>query len=479
MSSNRRKSRFGSPIAIGAVLLVLSIVVLLAVYQKERVSTMLSSGDEVQAEFNRAYRVIPAKSDVKIAGVVVGTVTDVAKGEGDKTLVSMKVWGDTTDKLGSEPSAIVRPTTLLGGNYYVELQPGGDRQKFSGDPIPVERTSVPSELDKILGAIPGRAQESIQNTTRLTDESLRAGAGDSVGNLLEHAPQALGPAGEVFSSVRGTNPEKDLYQIVPQLNTVAVALTQRDGQLGHTIDSLGDVSATLGQVQRPLADSIEALPATLSATRGGLDALHGSLDRLTATAGNARPAAQELGPLLAKADPVVREARPMVAELRPLLQDVRPLVGRLVPTAQQATSTLNHVNGPVLDRINGPIANAVLSPWKGTGAYEGNGGTGHKLYEEVGYLASHSANLSKYGNKNGRMLGLGLGVGVSTVGGNDPGTAQLLQSLGLLPGGVEVLPPPDQSGDDFSRMPATSPGKDHFLPRPGGLVPGTPQTQGN
>lgn len=479
MSSKRRKSRLGSPVVIGAILLAVVIAVLLAVYQKERISTALSSGEQVQAEFSRAYRVIPAKSDVKIAGVVVGTVTDVEKGDGDKTVVSMKLWGDTPDKLGSAPSAIIRPTTLLGGNYYLELQPGGEREKFSGDLIPVERTSVPSELDKILGAIPGRAQESIQNTTRLTDESLRAGAGDSLGNLLEHAPSTLNPAGEVFSSVRGTNPEKDLYGIVPEINTVASALTEQDGQLGRTIDSLGTVSSSLAQKQRPLADSIEALPGTLSTTRRGLDSLHGSLDRLTATAGNTRPAAQELGPLLAKADPVVREARPLVSELRPLLRDAQPLVGQLVPTAQKATATLNLVNGPVLDRVNGPIANAVLSPWTGTGAYEGNGGTGHKLYEEVGYLAAHTANLSKYGNKNGRMLGLGLGVGVSSVGGKNPGTAQLLQSLGLLPGGIQVLPPPNNAGDDFSRSPATSPGKDQFLPLPGGPTPGAPQTQGN
>ncbi|WP_243794890.1 MlaD family protein [Saccharopolyspora gloriosae] len=469
-----KKRRFASPLVIGAVLLVAVLVVLFGVYQKERISTTLASGDEVQAEFDRQYRLVPAKSDVKMAGVVVGTVTDVEQDAGGKALVSMKVWGDTTDRLGSAPSAIIRPTTLLGGAYYIELQQGDAHGRYGGEPIPADRTSVPIELDKILAAIPGRAQDSIRNTTRLTDESLRAGAGENLGNVLEHAPQTLGPAGDVLSSARGTRPGEDLYGIVPDVAAIAGTLTERDGQLGHTIDSLGDVSATLSTVRRPLADSIAALPETLTSTRRGLDDLHGSLNRLTDTAGNARPAVQELGPVLAKADPVLREARPMVAELRPLLQDAQPVVDQLVPTADRATSTLDLVRGPVLDRINGPIANAVMSPWKGTGAYEGNGGTGHKLYEEVGYLAAHTANLSQYGNKNGRMLGLALGAGVSTVGGKDPGTAEFLQSLGLLPGGLKVLPPPDDSGDDFTPVPATSPGQDQFLPKPG-----PPQPQGN
>lgn len=265
MSDKRR--RFGSPAAIGAILLVAALVVLFGVYQKERISTTLSSGDEVQAEFDRAYRLVPAKSDVKMAGVVVGKVTSVEKGAGDKTLVSMKVWGDTADKLGSAPSAIIRPTTLLGGNYYIELEQGGGHGQYNGEPIPTDRTSVPTELDKILGAIPGRAQDSIRNTARLTDESLRAGTGENLGNVVEHAPQTLGPAGEVLSSARGTRPGQDLHEIVPDVNAIADTLTKRNGQLGHTIDSLGDVSATLSTVRRPLTDSIASLPETLTRDR--------------------------------------------------------------------------------------------------------------------------------------------------------------------------------------------------------------------
>jgi phospholipid/cholesterol/gamma-HCH transport system substrate-binding protein len=203
----------------------------------------------------------------------------------------------------------------------------------------------------------------------------------------------------------------------------------------------------------------------LTDTRSGLDSLNGTLSRLTATAPKVRPVAQQLAPLLTKAEPVLQQAQPLVANLRPLLHETLPLVDELVPTARQTTTTLDYVKGPVLDAVNGPIAKTVLSPWKGTGVYQGDGGSGHLFYQEVGYLAAHSANLSGYGDQNGRMLGLSLGVGVSTVGGNDPGTAQFLQALGLLPGGaVQVLPPPNNSGDTFTPEPATSPGKGYVLP---------------
>lgn len=478
-TSAKRRSWHRSPGLIGAVLLVLVLAILLGVYQKERIGTMLSSGDEVQAKFARAYRLVPNKSEVKVGGVVVGTVTDVQQVEQGHSLASMKISNNAKDKLGSAPSAIVRPTTLLGGNYYVELTPGGASRPFSGDPIPLNRTHIPAELDQILAAIPGRAQQSIQNTTRLTDQTMLAGAGDSLGSVLQDAPKTLGPAGSVLESARGTRPDQDLYRIVPDVNAISTALNRHDGQLGRTIDSLKDVSGTLSTVRRPLADTVASLPGTLSSTRSGLDALHGSLDRLTTTATNARPAAQELGPLLKKTDPVVQEARPLIGELRPLVREARPMVDELVPTSDRANSTLNLVRGPVLDRVNGPISNAVLSPWKGTGAYKGDGDTGHTTYQELGYLASHTANLSRYGDQNGRMLGLGLGAGVSSVGGNNPGTAQFLQSLGLLPGGsLKLLPPPDGSKDGWSPVPATKPGQLQLFPNLGsGSNP--PQPHGN
>ncbi|GAA3522776.1 hypothetical protein GCM10022222_00800 [Amycolatopsis ultiminotia] len=462
--------RMRRPVVLGAVLLLLVVGALFGVYQKERIGTVLSSGDVVRAEFAREYRLEPNKSEVKVAGVVVGTVTGVGKAGQGHSLVTMKVDDGTVGKLGSRPSAIIRPTTLLGGNYYLELVPGGDRRAYdTAQPIPVARTSVPAELDQVLATLPGRARESVQASTRLTDEALKAGAGDAAGDLVRDAPGALAPAKDVLSAARGTRPQEDLYQLVPDLDSATETMTRKEGQLAGVIDSLRDVSATLAAQRSPLADTVGRLPATLGSTRKGLDALSGSLDRVIAVAGKAAPAVKELTPLLQKANPVVAQALPLVRDLRPLLRQVRPLADELVPTAKGATSTLNNVRGPVLDRVNGPIAKTVLSPWSGTGAYAGDGGNGHLFYQEVGYLAAHTANLSQYGNKNGRMLGLALGVGVSSVGGNDPGTAKLLQSLGLIPGGAQLLPPPDNSGDTYHPQPATSPGQGQVLP--GALPP--------
>ncbi|MEV7379591.1 MlaD family protein [Streptomyces lydicus] len=464
---------FRSPVLTGGVILVLAVVTLLAVYQKIRIATELSSGQMVKAEFTRDYRLVPHKTQVKVAGIAAGTVTDVQPGPHGHAVVSMKLHDGVTTKLGSAPSAIVRPTTLIGGNYYVQLTPGGSRQPYAGGTIPASRTSVPVELDQVLTAVPQTARESIQNTARLTDKTLSKGAGEALNKVLQDAPGTLAPAASVLAGLQGTRPGDDLSQLVTNLDAVAAVTTKSHGQLGDIVDSLEDVSTTLSNTRQPVTRTLASLPQTLSSTKAGLTALTGSLKQLTTTATAARPSAQALGPLLTSANPVLRRARPLVRNLRPLLRTAAPVVRQLVPTSKQATSTLNDIRGPVLDRINGPISKTVLSPWKGTGPYKGDGGNGHLFYEEVGYLFAHAANLSKYGDKNGRLIGLALGAGVSTAGGNDIGTAKMLQELGLLPGGgVKLVPPRSNANNSWTDEPATSPGQDDVLTGPLGSLLG-------
>ncbi|WP_169317046.1 MlaD family protein [Actinacidiphila oryziradicis] len=482
MSTARTWTRpLRSPAVIGAVLLVLTVVFLLAVYQKERIGTMLSSGHTVKADFTRDYQLRPYKTEVKVAGVSAGKVTGVKK-EGGHIVVSMKIDDDVAGKLGAQPSALIRPTTLLGGNYYVQLSPGGTDQKYDGSTIPMSRTGIPVELDQVLGALPESARSGIQGSLKETDQTLKNGAGTSLNNLLGDAPGTLTPAAKVLTSLQGTRPSQDLSQLVPELDTIAAVATRQNGQLGDILDSLGTVSTALSNERQPVTDALATLPQTLSDTRTGLTALNGSLQQLTRTATDALPTAQRLGPLLTTTDPVLKQARPLVANLRPLLNKALPVVQQLVPTSKQATSTLDDLKGPVLDRVNGPIAKTVLSPWSGTGYYKGDGGNGHLFYQEVGYLATHAANLSKYGDKNGRMLGLALGAGTSSAGGNELGTAKLLQQLGILPEGLSVLPAPDTGGGAWTPESATAPGQGQILNGPVssllGLLTGASGTQG-
>ncbi len=424
--------------ALGLVVLVLTGVAVLAVYNKERIGTALSSGETVRAEFAKEYKLSTYRTDVKMSGVVVGAVTAVEQTDRGTSEVTMKIDEDAVDKLGDLPSAHVRPTLLLGGAYYVDLVAGG-RGEFGGA-IPVERTSLPVELDRVLSAITPDARTGMQAAIGQTEATLRQGGGDAVRDILGSAPGTLGPAANVLNGVRGTNPERDLRDVVQGFENTADVLTRKDGQIEDILTSLRGTTGALAASAPPVADAVGTLPDTLRVTRDGMADLEGTLDKLTVTAESFRPSARALQPLVDELGPTLKDTRPLLADLRPLLTDTRPLVERLVPTAQDTTEVFKDLRGPVLDRINGPITNTVLSPWTGEGPYAGGGRSGHKFYEETGYLVAKASYIYQFRDRNGGIARLAPGTGANgPVGGSAvPMTfEQYLEQLGTTPPGPE------------------------------------------
>ncbi|WP_020661454.1 MlaD family protein [Amycolatopsis benzoatilytica] len=413
------------------VLLVLAVALL---FGKQSIVTALRPGDEIAVQFSRDYKLKADDSEVKVAGVPVGTVSGIDRSAPGSVTVTVKVDSGTLDKLGTEPSAAVRPTTILGGRYFVELIPGGAHGTFSGGSIPVQRTSTPVELDEVLSAVQPRAQQGIRGSVGELDQTLAAGGKDAIRDLVRDAPGTLAPAGDVLTAALGTRPNTDLANLVGDVDTVANDLTRNDGQLASIVDGADTTAAVLAKQSDPLARTIHDLPSTLASVRSGLTALGGSLDRLTATAPKLRPAIREAGPLLAKLDPVLAQARPLLADLRPLLHDARPLVDQLVPTSRQTTAVLDDVSGAPLQRLKGPVVDKLNEKWVGTGPYRGGGNDGYTLGQEVAHMITNLDMDGMRTNANGTTLGIQAGFGPGSVWGLPGGLDDLAAALGELGG---------------------------------------------
>ncbi|MDT7706019.1 MAG: phospholipid/cholesterol/gamma-HCH transport system substrate-binding protein [Pseudonocardiales bacterium] len=437
----KRLSLRGRSSTVGLVAVALFALFMVALFEKPAILTFLKPGVSVVAEFSRQYKLEAYRSPVKLAGTPVGVVTGVEPTDHGTVAVSLKLDSATLWKIGKSPSAEIRPTTVLGGNYYVALKPGGEPGKFTDQVIPAERTRIPVELDTLLRAIPPQAQQSMQHTTAHLDDTLKAGAGDALRDLAREAPAALAPTGAVIDAARGTRPGTDLAQLVTDLNRTAQVLTHRDGQLGDIVDAVASTSNTLADRSGPLAEAVAALPETLRLTRTGAQDLTGTLDRLTTTAESIRPAVRQLDPLMQQLDPTLAAARPLVSDLRPLLEQARPVVEELVPATQQATTVLDDVRGPVLDRVNGPIINTIMSEWHGQAPKYPEGGNGNKFYEELGYLFTNMNNASQFYDQNGGLVRIQAGAGTSSLVNTPGGLDQLLVRLGELGG-----PPPPGNG---------------------------------
>lgn len=437
-SSLIQRARSLSPVASSMIILAVPLLVGVLLYFKPQIQTALRSGEEIEVEFARDYRLFVDETPVKLGGLRVGVLSDKRFTEDGTMIATVKVDEGVRDKLGPEPSAAIEPLTVLGGRYAVELQHGGGTGRFGGEAIPRERTRIPVELDRILEALPQSTRKSLQGMVGKFDDTLKAGGQEALQDLLRDAPDTLKAGGVVVDALRGTRPSSDLSTLVVDLESAAEVLTRHDGQLGSIVDALAETTATLAKRSEPLAATIDTLPETLRDTRAGLSALGTTLDKATTAARTFRPSARELDSLLARLDPALVKARPLVGELRPLLAEARPVVQRLVPTARHATGVLEHVRGPVLDRVNGPIARTVRNPWRGTGPYAGNGRgfqANNKFYEELGHLVTNLDNASKTQDAQGSTLSFQVGAGSSSVAGVPLDLQGLVEHLTKLAGG--------------------------------------------
>ncbi|WP_020498650.1 MlaD family protein [Sciscionella marina] len=417
-----------SAVVYGLAFFAVLVVAAIVVFAKPTLLTWASSGETITAEFDRDVGLQQGNSEVKIAGTKVGTVSGVDTSTPSKIVVSMKVDNGTRAKLGSAPTAAVRPVTLLGGRYYVQLAPGGAHGTFTGDNIALGHTTTPVDLDQVLSALQPPSRQGLRQTVSTLDGSLRNGGSTALQSLTRDAPGSLGPAAGTLDAMRGQHPDTDLPQLVTNLDSVATTLTRRSGQLGSVLDKLQGTAAGLRSGSSALGQTVAQLPATLRSTRAGITDLGATLDKLAVTAPKAQPAATTLNTTLSHLDPVLVKTRPLVADLRPLLTEARPLVDQLVPTSQLATGVLDDVRGPVLDRVNGPVISKLNEQWRGTGPFAGDGANGHTTFQELGYLAARFDNLSKYHDRNGPFANLQAGAGTNSIGGV-PGLDRLLLDL--------------------------------------------------
>lgn len=422
----RRKAGV-NPVAIGLILAVTLSITGVALFQKNRIITALDRGDIVQAEFSREYRLDPFLSKVKIAGVPVGVVSEVTSGTDGSSQVEMKLDRGVRDRLGTAPSAAIRPTTILGGSYYVELRPGGDEGALA-DVIPVERTTVPVELDRVLETLQPDARVGLQQSVRQLDRTLSQGGEAAVKRLVKSAPAALAPGERVLRAALGTRPKQDLTSLVSGLDSTARVLTAHEGELDSIVRDLHATGRVLDSQRRPVAETLRDLPGTLRTARIGLTRLDRTLQKLEQTADDARPTARTLRVVLEHAAPVLKEARPLLREMRPTLRDAIPLVRDLVPSARLGTQAIQDVRGPVLERANGPVLDAVMSPYRGTGAYKFTQGD-NPLYQELAYMFAGLDNASKMTDRNGASVGFQPGIAAGTLGGLPISFEQLFAAM--------------------------------------------------
>ena len=242
--------------AVGGVTLVLIVLAVLTAYFSDSLP-IFGNGTTYTAYFAESAGLAP-DNEVEVAGIKVGQITKVSL-VGKKVLVKFRV---KNTRVGDASTASIEIKTLL-GEKFLALAPKGAGSQNPNDPIPMQRTRTPfqlqdafQQLSTTVGDI--NTQQLAQSFTVLSDS-------------LKDSPQYMKDALSGLSSLSKTVSSRDqqLHDLLSNTSQVSKTLADRNTQLQKVIS---DGNLLLGELQNR-KDAISALltgTQQLSAQLSGL-----------------------------------------------------------------------------------------------------------------------------------------------------------------------------------------------------------------
>jgi phospholipid/cholesterol/gamma-HCH transport system substrate-binding protein len=245
-------------LAIFTVVTLLSVAVLLTTVQ----NTYFGSTESYKARFTDASGLIQG-SDVRIAGVRVGQVTDVELVDRQVAEVSFKV--DESRRIPAASIFSIKYQNLV-GQRYLEIARGNGPMNAMLPPdatVPVSQTRPPLNLTVVFNGFKPLFQALNPNDiNQLSFEIIQVlqGQGATVNSLLART-----------ASLTSTIADRDqvIGSLITNLNTVLDTVNARDDRLSGLIVSLQQLVSGLAQDRVAIGSTLQTI-ADLTTTTAGL-----------------------------------------------------------------------------------------------------------------------------------------------------------------------------------------------------------------
>jgi ABC-type transporter Mla subunit MlaD len=350
---------------------------------------------ELRAVVRQANELGP-RSPVRIAGVEVGKVKEVERGEGDTSVVTLAL-DDEALPIHEDATLKVRPRIFLEGNFFVDLKPGSPSSPVvdEGHTLPVAQTAAPVQLDQILSTLEKGTRDNLKLVLEGLGEGFAGGGARALNEAWKPSDEAFTQGAIAAEAFRGTQ-EDDLPEFLDAGGRAAAALV-RARRLPDLVEGLNRSARALASRRAELSAMLPELDRLLAEAGPALDAFNAAFPPTRKLVRDARPGIQAAPETLELALPVLRQARRLVApaELPALLAELDPAVRSLARLEPDLTELLGDVT-PVTEclRLNAlpTLTQTIDDPPNTTGApvYR------ELLYGTVG-LASASQNFDGNG----------------------------------------------------------------------------------
>ena len=315
MSRRPSSSIVASPVLIGAVTLLVTIVAVFLAYNANQGLPFVPNL-EVKVLADNASAV-GRGAEVREGGIRIGFVREVRTRALDDGTAVAEIHAVLDAEEGEVPVDTlftIRPRSPL-GLKYLEMERGSADQTAQQDHVfPVEQTIRPVDFDDVARVYDAPTRRGIQRGLQGFGTAL-AGRGTYLNQGIEQLPR-----------------------VFRHLEPVARTLAARDTRLGRFLSELGDAA----RVVAPLADQQADF-----FTQAGLtfEALSREPESLKATIERTHPALQAgiesfpvQRPFLSDSAALAREMQPVVRELRPALPDLNRALERGIPVTRRSVA---------------------------------------------------------------------------------------------------------------------------------------------
>ena len=203
---------------------------------------------------------IGSGADVRVAGVPMGKVTDVALNSDSTAVVTFSL--STERPLTSATEAKIKYKNLI-GDRYVDLSQGAFDPRPLDGPIPLAQTTSALDLDQVVNGFRPLLQGlDPDQTNQLSTSLVQVLNGqessistlitqvDTLTNTLADRDQAIGQVITNFNTVLGTvNSRHDQFgALVDQLQHLVAGLNDDRGLISRSLGQIDDASKTLAEV---------------------------------------------------------------------------------------------------------------------------------------------------------------------------------------------------------------------------------------
>lgn len=229
------KYRGSNLIRSGIIGIVVIVLVISVGLQPQRLWTLATSIRH-QALFTEAGG-LASGNDVKVSGVTVGTVSDVALEKG-RVLVTFMVNGKV--RLGDDTTAHIRTGTLL-GQRLLTLESSGQGMLRSSDVIPLSRTGAPYSLSDALSEFTANTRDT---DTKALNQSL-----DTLSTTIDRLAPQLSPTFDGISRISKALNERNesLSGLLKSASQVTAILSERSQQVNTLILNANELLGVLEQ----------------------------------------------------------------------------------------------------------------------------------------------------------------------------------------------------------------------------------------